>query len=125
MGIGRIAGKKGGEKLGARECRKGPKGRGNTTIIDRTCVCFFGASERKAPTAKSKEKERNKKRSVKITHTQNPFFYTTQNIHFPSLTAAKIKAPTPRIIEAMITSKERTGSKAARAMGESSAGGRQ
>jgi hypothetical protein len=51
------------------------------------------------PPAKSRERERReqKKKECQITHT-NPFFYTTQNIHFPSLKAAKIEAPTPRVI---------------------------
>lgn len=67
----------------------------------RPYVCVFfereGAERKKGPPAKSREKER-KKRSVKSPSHTKPFFYTTQNIHFPSFKAAKIEPPTPQII---------------------------
>lgn len=100
------------EIRGARNCRNGgaenerAKGKGNTTIIDRTCVCFLsersgGASEKEAPTAaaKSKEKERRspQKKGVSNHPHTNPFFqyYAKPSIHFPSLKAAMIEVPPP------------------------------
>lgn len=68
-------------------------------------------------------KKRTEKKECQITHT-NPFFYTTQNIHFPSLKAAKIEPPPPGHLS-NDHEKGAESQQAERAKGENSAGSRQ
>lgn len=126
MGIGRIVpGGRRNRGEGIQQRRKVRKA-GNTTIIDRTCVCFLSVrerSERKGP-QQSPERKKEKKGVSNHPHTK-PFFLYYAKHPFSIPQGGEDRSPHPPDHLSNDHEQGADRQQAARANGESSAGGRQ